>query len=388
MTVVYKKQGIRIESLPVGHERASELGKKYVHNDICYPAQMVIGEALEALESGKYDPNKTAITMAKYLGDCRLTHYSALLRKALDEAGYKQVPIITNDIDDEKNMHPGFKMNLLSSLRIAFGLPMIDALEELLRKMRPYEIEKGASDEAFDRALDAVIDGFAKKGIRGARKGFEQAIRIMKDVVYDRTKTRPRVLIVGEYLLNFHEGANRNIERYLENNGMEVVEARMTDVIRKTYFYQRAQVKEFGVQKPFSQRAFLELTNSAFEAAHNLCDRIACAHPLYEPPCRMPELVKASDPIVHHSFDAGEGVLIPAEILHHYAQGLRSFIILQPFGCLPNHIVGRGIVKSIREACPNAHVLALDFDPDTSFANIENRLQMLIMGSAQREAQV
>ena len=102
----------------------------------------------------------------------------------------------------------------------------------------------------------------------------------------------------------------------------------------------------------------------------------------------MPELVKASDPIVHHSFDAGEGVLIPAEILHHYAQGLRSFIILQPFGCLPNHIVGRGIVKSIREACPNAHVLALDFDPDTSFANIENRLQMLIMGSAQREAQV
>lgn len=379
MSAVFAKQGLRTVALPLGRERASVLGKRYVHNDICYPAQMVIGEVLEALERGQYDPDTTAVGMAKYLGDCRLTHYGALLRKALDDAGYPQVPIITNDADDESNMHPGFKMSIVSALRVAFCLPMIDALEELLRKMRPYELEAGSADAAFEEALDAVIEGVATRGIAGAQKGFKKAIEIMKGVPCDRHDLRPRVLIVGEYLLNFHPGANRDIERYLEDRGMEVIEARMTDVIRKTYFYQRAQVREFDVRKPFAQRTYLEIVDKAFEKAHDMTDRIAKEHPLYEPPCRMPQLVEASDPIVHHTFDAGEGVLIPAEILHHYKQGVRSFVILQPFGCLPNHIVGRGIVKSLRKECPDAQILTLDYDPDVSTANIENRLQMLTM---------
>lgn len=379
MSAVFGKQGLQTVALPLGHERASELGKRYVHNDICYPAQMVIGEVLEALGSGQYDPDNTAVGMAKYLGDCRLTHYSALLRKALDDAGYSQVPIITNDADDESNMHPGFKMNIASALRVAFCLPMIDALEELLRKIRPYELEPGSADDAFEKALDAVIEGVETRGIAGAKKGFKKAIRIMKDIPYDRSNLRPRVLIVGEYLLNFHPGANHDIERYLEDHGMEVVEARMTDVIRKTYFYQHAQVHEFGVHKPFTERAYLEISERAFEKAHDTTDRIAQDHPLYEPPCRMPQLVEASDPIVHHTFDAGEGVLIPAEILHHYEHGVRAFVILQPFGCLPNHIVGRGIVKSLRKECSDAQILTLDYDPDVSTANIENRLQMLTM---------
>lgn len=379
MSAVFAKQGLRTVALPLGRERASALGKRYVHNDICYPAQMVIGEVLEALESGQYDPNATAVGMAKYLGDCRLTHYSALLRKALDDAGYAQVPIITNDADDESNMHPGFKMSIASALRVAFCLPMIDALEELLRKMRPYELEAGRADAAFEEALDAVIEGVGTRGIAGAKKGFKQAIQIMEEVPYDRSEERPSVLIVGEYLLNFHPGANRDIERYLEDHGMEVIEARMTDVIRKTYFYQRAQVREFDVQKPFAERTYLEIVNKAFEKAHDMTDQIAKEHPLYEPPCRMPELVEASDPIVHHTFDAGEGVLIPAEILHQYEHGVRAFVILQPFGCLPNHIVGRGIVKSLRKECPEAQILTLDYDPDVSTANIENRLQMLTM---------
>ena len=379
MSAVFGKQGLQTVALPLGYDRASELGKRYVHNDICYPAQMVIGEVLEALESGQYDPDTTAVGMAKYLGDCRLTHYSALLRKALDDAGYSQVPIITNDADDESDMHPGFKMSIASGLRVAFCLPMIDALEELLRKIRPYELEAGSADSAFEEALDAVIEGVEAHGISGAQKGFKKAVRIMEEIPYERSDPRPRVLIVGEYLLNFHPGANRDIERYLEDHGMEVVEARMTDVIRKTYFYQRAQVREFGVHKPFAERTYLEIVDHAFEKAHDMTDRIAQEHPLYEPPCRMPQLVEASDPIVHHTFDAGEGVLIPAEVLHNYEHGVRAFVILQPFGCLPNHIVGRGIAKSLRKECPDAQILTLDYDPDVSTANIENRLQMLTM---------
>ena len=381
MSAAMRKQGIAAEPLEVGREEAIALGKKYVHNDICFPAQMTVGEALAALRSGRYDDAEVAIGTGKYVGDCRLTHYCALLRKALDDAGYAHVPIITNDDADEHRLHPGFKLSLTSSVRIAMALPMIDALEELLRKMRPYELEPGSANRAFDEALDAVAEGLERRGTHGARRGFKRAIDIMAGVRYDRSRPRPRVLIVGEYLLNFHPGANRDIEAYLERNGMEVVEARMTDVIRKTYFYQDAQIREFDVDRPFAQKAQFGMANRLFDAAHDATDRIAAAHPLYEPPCRLPDLARASDPIVHHTFDAGEGILIPAEILHHAARGCRAFAILQPFGCLPNHVVGRGIAGQLRERYPDAQILALDYDPDVSFANIENRLQMLIMNA-------
>lgn len=387
MTAAFRKQGLRAEPLDVGREEAIRLGKRYVHNDICFPAQMVVGEALAALESGRYDVDRVAIGMAKYLGDCRLTHYSALLRKALDDAGYAQVPILTNDDADDHDLHPGFKLSTASAVRIAFALPMIDVLEELLPKMRPYELEPGSAKQAFDAGLDCVIAGLEQNGIGGAKRGFVQAMDIMKRVSYDRSRARPRVLIVGEYLLNFHPGANRDIEAYLEANGMEVVEARMTDVIRKTYFYQLAQVREFHVGKPLPERAWLEMAERTFEVAHDATDRIAAAHPLYERAVRLTELVTESDDIVHHTFDAGEGVLIPGEILHHASRGCRAFVILQPFGCLPNHVVGRGIAKSLKERYPDAQILPLDYDPDVSFANIENRLQMLVM-NAQRKGEL
>ncbi|MGI6591099.1 MAG: acyl-CoA dehydratase activase [Eggerthellaceae bacterium] len=383
LATVFANQGLRTESLPVGRENAIALGKKYVHNDICFPAQIVIGEALDALESGNYDPDHTAIGMGKYIGDCRLTHYSALLRKALDDAGYRQVPIITNDDVDHRDLHPGFKMNMKSAIQIAMTLPMIDVLEELLRKIRPYEKETGSADRAFDTALDQLMDGLAQGGVNGAKRGFKQSIATMKQVAYDRTvgKLKPRVLIVGEYLLNFHPGANHEIERYLEANGLEVIEARMTDVIRKTYFYQHAQIKEYRVNRPPSQKVWYSVADHLFEVAHNVTDKIARDHPLYRPAIRMPELVNKSDPIIHHTFDAGEGVLIPGEILHHAENGCRNFIILQPFGCLPNHVVGRGISKRLKELYPDAQILPLDYDPDVSFANLENRLQMLIMNA-------
>ena len=326
MTAAFRSQGVRAVPLEVGREEAIRLGKKYVHNDICFPAQIVIGEALAALESGKYDPKKTAIGMAKYIGDCRLTHYSSLLRKALDDAGYAEVPILTNEDEDSHNLHPGFRLNL-----------------------------------------------------PGARRGFKQAVEIMKEVPYDRSIRKPRVLIVGEYLLNFHPGANHDIERYLEQNGFEIIEARMTDVIRKTYFYQDKQIQEYRVKRGVVKKAWFFTADQIFNLAHDVTDRIAKSHPLYRPACRMQDLVRESDPIIHHTFDAGEGVLIPAEILHHAKEGCRAFVILQPFGCLPNHVVGRGISKKLKEVYPDAQILPLDYDPDVSFANIENRLQMLVM---------
>ena len=379
MSAALSGQGIRTVPLEIGRDEAIRLGKKYVHNDICFPAQIVIGEALAPLVHGEYDDADVAVCMAKYVGDCRLTHYGALLRKALDDAGFAHVPILTNDDEDSHNLHPGFKMNLQSSVKVAFGLPMIDVLEELLRKLRPYELKPGSANKAFNEALDQVIYGMQEHGLHGAKKGFEKAIDIMNSIPYDRSNRRPGVLIVGEYLLNFHPGANHDIEKYLEQNGFEIIEARMTDVIQKTYFCRDTQIREFDLKKPLTQKTWYHFANKAFDAAHAFTDHIAKRHPLYERACRLPELVKDSDPIIHHTFDAGEGVLIPGEILHHAKRGCRAFVILQPFGCLPNHVVGRGVVKRLKEMYPDAQILPLDYDPDVSFANVENRLQMLIM---------
>ena len=340
MSAAMERQGLRAEPLPIGRDEAIRLGKKYVHNDICFPAQIVIGEALAALKSGKYDGKDVAIATGKYIGDCRLTHYSALLRKALDDAGFSDVPILTNDDADFHNLHPGFRLNLLSALRIAYALPMIDILEELLRKIRPYELTKGSADAAFEQAMDAVIDGLSRHGVNGAKHGFE------------------------------------------------IIEARMSDVIQKSYFYRDMQVREYHLHKPLQEKLWYRMADLFFDLAHDAADKIASAHPLYDRPAvRLPELVKESDPIIHHTFDAGEGVLIPGEILHHAAHGCRAFVILQPFGCLPNHVVGRGISKRLKELYPDVHILPLDYDPDVSFANIENRLQMLIMNAREQEAE-
>ena len=340
MSAAMERQGLRAEPLPIGRDEAIRLGKKYVHNDICFPAQIVIGEALAALKSGKYDGKDVAIATGKYIGDCRLTHYSALLRKALDDAGFSDVPILTNDDADFHNLHPGFRLNLLSALRIAYALPMIDILEELLRKIRPYELTKGNADAAFEQAMDAVIDGLSRHGVNGAKHGFE------------------------------------------------IIEARMSDVIQKSYFYRDMQVREYHLHKPLQEKLWYRMADLFFDLAHDAADKIASAHLLYDRPAvRLPELVKESDPIIHHTFDAGEGVLIPGEILHHAAHGCRAFVILQPFGCLPNHVVGRGISKRLKELYPDIQILPLDYDPDVSFANIENRLQMLIMNAREQEAE-
>lgn len=379
MSAAFKTQHIKAVPLEVGREEAIRLGKKYSHNDMCFPAQIVIGEALAALESGKYDRNHVAVAMAKYVCCCRLTHYATVLRKALDDAGYADVPIITNDDVDYHNIHPAYKMNLRSILRMAYALPMIDTLEEMLRKVRPYEKVPGSADAAFEEGMELLADEMAKHGIKGEKKAFKKAMKLISSVEFDNSKRKPTVLIVGEYLLNFHPGANHDIERYLEANGFEIIEAKMTDVIQKTYFCQNNQIKELKTKRTFAIRAMMKITNIFFTHAIRSVDKLAKDEPLHEKTTLIRDMAKEANPVIYQTFDTGEGILIPAEIIHNANKGCKNFVILQPFGCLPNHVIGRGVAKKFKEMFPDIELLALDYDPDVSFANIENRLQMLVM---------
>jgi predicted CoA-substrate-specific enzyme activase len=382
VSAALQQHGLKAEALPLGGKEAMSLGKKYVHNDSCFPAQMIIGEAIAALKSGRYKPDEVVIGTGKTTCDCRLTNYMALTRNALDQAGFDNVPILSTDFSDMKNLHPAFRFTPITYARIAWCMVMSDVLNGLCHKIRPYERNKGESDRIFKQSIDAIATGLKSRGMRGAFKEYEKAVSDMSAIRYDRTVKKPLVFITGEYLQTFHPGANFYIEEYLENNGMETELPRMFDIYRNLMlFHTVSELKDFNVHHPLFDTIYAVLGDKYADIAISMMERVAQRHPLYEPGLRLPEMAKISDHVIHHSIQSGEGFLMAADILHHAQQGVQSFVIVQPFGCLPNHACGRGIIKKVKEEYPAIQILPLDYDPDTSFANIENRLQMLIMNA-------
>ena len=382
LSAVLRREGLKAESLPLGGKEAMRYGKRYVHNDSCFPAQMIIGEAIAALKSGRYDPDKVVVGTGKTTCDCRLVNYMALTRSALDDAGFPQVPILSTDFVDSKNMHPGYRFNQLTYAKLSWCLIMLEILDNLRRKIRPYEIVPGETDRVVEAETDAIIAAMEHKGMLGALAAYKRAVTALCAVRYDRTVRKNLVFITGEYLLTFHTGTNYNIERYLEKNGMEVELPRMYDIYRNLMlFHTISEIKDFKVRHPLGNMLYAVGGDAYMDYALDLMEKIASRHPLYEPAPRLNEMAKLSDHIIHHSIQSGEGFLMAADILHHAAEGVRSFVILQPFGCLPNHVCGRGLIKPIKEEYPGIQILPLDYDPDTSYANIENRLQMLIMNA-------
>jgi predicted nucleotide-binding protein (sugar kinase/HSP70/actin superfamily) len=375
-------EGYLVKPLPMGGVEAIAMGKKYVHNDMCLPAQVVVGEAILALKSGKYDPDKVLVGTGKVLCDCRLANYLPLARKALDEAGFPQVPVITTDTSDAKNAHPGLRFTDLTYAKVVWGIVQADALEFLKRRIRPYELQKGETDRLVENAIIEISKGLAKRGIPGANAAFKKAINDLCAVRYDRSKLREPVYIQGEYYLTFHPGSNLEIERYLEKNGMEVIFPRMNGIYRHLFLQHTiAEMDEFKVRHTLYNNLYSRLGNKFMDMAVNHANKIASKHPLYEPDISLQDKAKYSDHIIHHSILSGESFLIAADIQHYAHKGVKSFIILQPFGCLPNHICGRGVIKRLKELHPDIQIIALDYEPDVSYANIENRLQMVLMNN-------
>jgi predicted nucleotide-binding protein (sugar kinase/HSP70/actin superfamily) len=304
-----------------------------------------------------------------------------LLRKALDTAGFPNVPIVATDLYDTKNAYPGLRFTPLTYAKIMFGVVETDTLEFLRRKIRPYELEKGETDRVVENAFIEIAKAFARGGISRSLKAYRKAIKDMCAIRYDRSKPREGVFIQGEYLLTFHPGSNLEIERYLEKNGMEVILPRMQDIYRQLFvMHTVSEMDDFHVRHSLFDTLYARAGDKFVDFAITVTDKLAKKHPLYEAHIPLPKAAKFSDSIMHHSIMSGESFMIAADIIHYIKKGVRSFIVLQPFGCLPNHICGRGVIKKIKELYPDIHILPLDYDPDVSFANIENRLQMLLMG--------
>lgn len=368
-------EGFKAEVLPVGGIEQIKLGKKYTHNDICFPCQMVIGEVLDELRSGKWDPDEIAVGMVKFKCDCRMSHYAALLRRALDRAGYESVPILTTDPVDTKGMHPGIAMLGPSAvLKAVWAAMMLDILQELKRKTRPYELNPGETEAVFTECVKNIACCL-KNGLPSAIGAYRDAIRAMSAIPFDRSTRLPRVFVTGELLVTYHPGSNFHIEDYLVDHGMEAMFPRVTDQLRKDFIAAMSEITDFGAN--ITKESFP--VTWLFNLAQSTMERIARIHPLYEPESRPDRMYEEVSHIIPKTLSCGEGWLMAAEIAHYARKGVTSFVILQPFGCLPNHICGRGVTKRLKEEFPGIQILPLDLDPDASQANIENRLQMLIM---------
>ncbi len=381
---VLEKKGMKVVHLPLADRRAIDLGKKHVHNDICFPAQINIGEALRWLEQNPDVPQETlALGLAKNCENCRAGQYSALARKALDEAGYAGMPIVTTG-RDTKGMHPGFKADTGFRLKMLWGMALLDGLDAMRRAVGPYELERGAAKAAHGHWVERVADASVISSRRGLAE-LAKAVEAFNAIPADRSVRKPRVGILGEILMKYHPAANGFVEDWLEDHGMEVVRPGMLDFFRRDELIRLDKVKRGLIGNPVRNLLIGGVTELLYRNAVAAVNRRMERFRWRELHKDCYDLVDLIDGMVDRSYTTGEGWLIPAEIMALAEEGVKSFVIVQPFGCLANHISGRGLTKALKQRVPDIQILSLDYDPDTSFANIENRLQMLVLNARDLE---
>jgi predicted CoA-substrate-specific enzyme activase len=381
-----RAQGIQLEVVPLADAAAIELGKRHVHNDICFPAQVNIGEFLRFVRDERLDPSTVAFGIHQNCNSCRAGQYAALARKALDQAGYGGVPIVTSSLEaDAQAAHPGFRPALSGQIRMLWGLAVLDALEDMRRSTRPYERVPGATERAFRDALDALVRA-APHAVGPPLGVLRDAVAAFNAVEVVEGPRRPVVQLLGEIMIAVHATANYGVEAYLERNGMEVLGTRLSDFFHVSFLRSVAERRDYGATPGFVERSTRELGHEVFAHAHRVVEGTLRGYARYRPRPPTAEIHRAAEDLIAIVHECGEGWLLPGEILHSAHEGLHSFVIVQPFGCLPNHVDGRGMIRAIKERYPHVQILPLDVDPDTSVGNLENRLQMLVMNARALEA--
>lgn len=365
---------------------AIELGKRYVHNDICFPAQVNVGEFLRYVRDQGSDPATIAFGIHQNCKGCRAGQYAALARKALDQAGYAGVPIVTSSLDgDAKDLHPGFQPGVRSQIRFLWSMAVLDALEDLRRSTRPYERTPGATERAFRAALEA-LKRVAPHALGAPLGVLCDAVEAFNAVEVVDGPRKPIVQVLGEVMVAIHPTANYGVEAYLERNGMEVLGTRLSDFFHVSFLRALAEHHDYGATPGFLERWVRELGHAAFDQAHHAVERTMRGYRRHLPRPSTAEIHAAVAHLLAVVHECGEGWLLPGEILHSAHEGVHSFVIVQPFGCMPNHVDGRGMIRAIKEQYPHVQILPLDVDPDTSVGNLENRLQMLVMNALALEA--
>ena len=372
----FNASGYNLEVLPNDNKHAVDVGLKYVNNDACYPSLMVVGQIMDALLSGKYDLNKTAVIMSQTGGGCRASNYIAFIRRALKKAGMEQVPVISLNLSGLES-NPGFKLTLPLIKRIVYGAIFGDILMKCVYRMRPYELEEGIVNrkhKIWEQRVIAFVTGSSV-----SHGTFKKMCREMVhdfDTIPISDEKKPRVGIVGEILVKFLPAANNHLADLLEAEGAEPVVPDLIDFICYCFYNQNFKVEKLGFKKSKATIANLGLKaidwlrKTANEALEQSCH--------FTPAADIRDLAKMASPIVSAGNQTGEGWFLTGEMMELIHGGVPNIVCIQPFGCLPNHIVGKGVIKEVRREHPEANIVAIDYDPGASEVNQLNRIKLML----------
>ena len=378
MKKVFELYGYKIDMLTTTHRGIVETGLKYVHNDTCYPALLVIGQLLEAINSGQYDKNKIGLLISQTGGGCRASNYIHLLRKALDKAGMPYIPVVSVNLSGlEKN--PGFGLSIPVIRRLAVGMIYGDLIVWLSNQCKPYETVPGSSDKLIAHWTDRLVGlfdhgkGLRKKEVRG----------YMRDIAADFAKialtgvrNKPRVGIVGEIYVKYAPLGNNGLEQFLLDEGCEPVVPGLTDFmifkinnrVVDVDLYHGNRLKKIAAS--IFQRYIEGLQLVMIEAVET--------QPTFRPMGTFSDLQRLIRGYLGYGNKMGEGWLLTSEMLELIHTGTKNIVCTQPFGCLPNHVVGKGMIRRLKDDYPDSNIVAVDYDPGATKINQENRIKLMI----------
>ena len=376
---VFRANGYNMMVLEHATPDDVEAGLKSVNNDACYPSIMVTGQLVNAFTSGRCDPDNTSVIISQTGGGCRATNYIAFLRKALKEAGFEQVPVISlNLVGLEDN--PGFKLTLPIVDGMLKAALWGDLLMAVTMRTRPYEINKGETDRLKDKWLKRLYNDLLNKNRKNLKlkKVIDEIIDDFDAIPLDEKVKKPRVGVVGEILVKFHPDANNNIVDVIESEGGEAVMPPLTDFLLYCLYNMNFKRDNLGAKS--SKAALCNFAITVIEAFRNHMMKKMKASPKFRDsaPGRIKDIAEGAKEILQLGHCTGEGWFLTGEMVELIEHGAPNIVCVQPFACLPNHVTGKGMIKELRRQFPQSNIVAVDYDPGASEVNQLNRIKLMM----------
>ena len=377
MQSAFKACGYNFVVLDNDNRHSVDVGLKYVNNDACYPSLLVVGQIMEALLSGKYDLDKTAIIMTQTGGGCRATNYVGFIRRALKKAGMEQIPVISLNLAGIES-NPGFHLNASLLVRVAMAAEFGDIFMRCVYRMRPYEAEAGSVNAVHQKWLKVAQNFVSARHIRlwKFKKICREIIRDFDNIPLLNVK-KPRVGIVGEILVKFSPAGNNHLVELLEAEGAEAVVPDLMGFMLYCFYNQIYKAQHLGTSKKTARYASLGIWAIEHILRGTMVKEFRRSRH-FTPPTPIREIASYAEPIVSIGNQTGEGWFLTGEMVELIHENVPNIVCTQPFGCLPNHVVGKGVIKALRKAYPESNIVAIDYDPGASEVNQLNRIKLML----------
>lgn len=372
----FRTGGYNIEILKNDNKSAVNVGLKYVNNDACYPSLLVVGQIMEAILSGKYDTDKVAVIITQTGGGCRASNYIGFIRRALEKAGYPHIPVISLNLSGFED-NPGFKITLPLAMKGLYALVFGDIFMRVLYRVRPYEATPGSANALHEKWKAKCIEFVSQD--RPKRKEFCKMCKALIEE-FDNLPMldikKPRVGVVGEILVKFSPAANNDLVDLLEQEGAEAVVPDLLDFFLYCFYNNNFKAEKLGMSK---KTAFIcNLGIKALEWLRSPATKAFKASKHFDAPADISKLAGMAQKIVSLGNQTGEGWFLTGEMLELIHNGAANIVCAQPFACLPNHVVGKGVIKELRRRHPEANIVAIDYDPGASEVNQLNRIKLML----------